>query len=434
MQSKLNMDREISGCPRLGILGDPATRFGHPSSENFCHSVDPPGRVDLAYQRLTCLGSEFKNCPVYGEDWGGPLPSGIRMDSDSESTRNPLPLRFWILTALVVVLGLVLAGIFFWPGFNQSRAISVTLPDRTATERPTRSSVAEEALPNTSTATPIPTLSPSHSPTTMATSAGLVHTETATNTPSSPSTEPSPGPDLMTPFGPDAEYVFHQVQPGESLPRLATSYQTTKDAIVMVNGLQPNQPLQPGQLILVTWPVEGREIVALQTLVIEEETAVATLAAQYQVLEADLRLYNDLGSLANIPAGRRLILPPEASPNNVSAEPFGPNGEYLLHKVRPGDSVPTLEKQYQTSAEVIRKTNSIIGSLQVDQVVLIVVGETDPANVQPFKIIYVEKETTISNLVTYYRTMEYDLIYYNELNAEEPVPAGRWLIYPTVEE
>jgi polysaccharide biosynthesis transport protein len=358
-----------------------------------------------------------------------------------EKTRRGLsssPIRPWMWFAIVGVIGLILVSFFtksqlipFWDIHLSEDAVGIDemLIKPTTTEKPLVNTLTSTPTPAfLITPSPIAQLIPTHSPTETAIDLPM-KTLAVTITPYS--SKPTLGPGLMTPFGPNSEYVFHQVQTGESLPHLAASYQTSTDAIITVNGLEPNQPLQPGQFIIITRQVEDLEIFPVSILSLEADTMITDIAAQYEISVDDLRYYNELGSSEFIPAGRLIIIPPKVNPNKFSTEPFGPNDEYILHKVKPGDSFPILEALYQTSAEVIRKSNSISGILLVDMVVVIVVGETDPSEVQPFKMVFVEVETPINELAIYYRATEFDLIYYNDLEVGKLVPAGRWLICPT---
>jgi LysM repeat protein len=431
-----NKHLNLSGCPNLGIQDDPDTRFSHPSFENLCHKVIPAARVDLGHQRLICWGREYSQCPVYSQEWKGALPTGIRIEADPAHSSSPI--RPWMWFAIVGVIGLILVGFFtkpqlipFWDIHlsEEARGLDEMLIKLTATENPLVNTLTSTPTPAfLITPSPIAQLIPTHSPTETAIDL-LMKTLAVTITPYS--SKPTLGPSLMTPFGPNSEYIFHQVQTGENLPHLAASYQTSTDAIITVNGLEPNQPLQPGQFIIITWRVEDLEIFPVSILSLEADTMITDIAAQYEISVDDLRYYNELGSSEFIPAGRLIIIPPKVNPNKFSTEPFGPNHEYILHKVKPGDSFPILEALYQTSADVIRKLNSISGILLVDMVVVIVVGETDPSDVQPFKMVFVDVETPINDLAINYRTTEFDLIYYNDLEAGKLVPAGRWLIYPT---
>ncbi|MFH1634365.1 MAG: hypothetical protein ABIG63_10205 [Chloroflexota bacterium] len=110
--------------------------------------------------------------------------------------------------------------------------------------------------------------------------------------------------------------------------------------------------------------------------------------------------------------------------------PFGPNDEYVLHRVSPGESTPILVDRYLTSAEVIWAANVIEGSIRLDQILVILPGRTDPTGIELFYVIFVEDATQVEDLALQAGIPLADLLYFNDLGAGEQIPAGSWLIYP----
>jgi hypothetical protein len=74
-----NLSSQIyPGCPFLGVREDSETHFATSSPGNYCHKVNPPEPVLFDHQESFCLGGEFLSCPVFSNDWTGPLPTVIR--------------------------------------------------------------------------------------------------------------------------------------------------------------------------------------------------------------------------------------------------------------------------------------------------------------------------------------------------------------------
>ncbi len=296
--------------------------------------------------------------------------------------------------------------------------------------------VYPSATPLPAPATPIPTDGVEETP--MHLTAIVEPTATPTLSP------PTPGPGLETPFGAQGEYLLHQINFGDSLPKLAAQYQTDRDVIVVANGLVSNQSLQPDQvLVIMPGRTDPLGVERLMVLFLEEDAQVSELASRFSVTPEELRRYNDLGPGDFIPAGRWLIFPkrnitPTPTPTVIPtpdlsyalAGPFGPENAYVLHQVAPGESIPVLEKLYLTSAEVIFAANEIRGSIQVGQVLVILPEHSDPTGVVRFEVYYTPEDIQVEDLATQLGVSSEDLILYNGFQAGAVIPAATWLIYP----
>lgn len=267
---------------------------------------------------------------------------------------------------------------------------------------------------------------------------------TVTPTPTS-TVPPTPGPSLFTPFGPEQAYLLHQVKYGDNLPDLADLYQTDRDVIVAANGLVPDVPMQPDQVIVI---MPGRtDSIGIEPLVVkflDADTPISELAPRHGVTTAEIRTYNQLGPGEIIPAGRWLIFPkravtPTATPTSIPTpdlrkaltEPFGPNAEYVLHKVAPGEGTYSIEGLYLTSSAVIRALNGFEGALQPGQVLVILLERKDPSGITPLSVFYVEDALQVEAVADTLGILTADLLFYNDLQAGEIIPAGHYVIYPT---
>ena len=106
-----------SGCPSLGLLDDPATRFSYTNPANYCHAVQPSEAVQLGYQGTTCLGQGFQSCPVYLA-WNGSasrlrrLPHGIRAEN-APYHQHRSKFLWGLAFSLIMALGVSLMGLYY---------------------------------------------------------------------------------------------------------------------------------------------------------------------------------------------------------------------------------------------------------------------------------------------------------------------------------
>jgi len=370
-----------------------------------------------------------------------------------EEEPKPFRRRVWqwsIVGGLAALLTAVIAGWYFlWPGTAGQPISSWFSEGETFTPTPTEATfgtlgtevavVSEEPLASpTATQTP----KPDGGGDVAETEPTTIPTVTPTPTNTAP---PTPGPSLFTPFGPDQSYLLHQVKFGDNLPNLAEQYQTDRDVIVAANGLVPDVPLQPDQVIVI---MPGRtDSIGIEPLVVNflsEDTSIFEFAPRHGVTTAEIRRYNQLGPGEIIPAGRWLIFPkravtPTATPTAVPApdlthaltEPFGPNAEYVLHEVAPSESTYSIEGYYLTSAAVIKALNDLGGAIQPGQILVILLERRDPTGITPFSVFYIEDALQVEAVAEYLGILSSDLQFYNDLEAGEIIAAGRYVIYPT---
>lgn len=403
-------------------------------------------------------------CPVFQQGWEDALPHEARGSPRREIKKTNY---LWI-GIVFVVIALVILGIntllkkpgrFAWysDGSDAVETLStqaapiaaadtssVTKASLTTTPSPTASS-KKTKLP-TATSTDVYTIT-SH-PTSTSTAMSATGTISFSLTPSQEDQSSTPGPKFQTPFGPQDEYVLHYVSEGESLPIIEDLYHTDKDIILALNAWVSELGLRPNQIIvLMPGQTEFLDVEPLSVGFTQNEITVSEFAASQGVTIEDVRYYNNLGINETIPAGRWLIYPykPETltpSPTAIPTpdlsialtEPFGPHDEYILHQVTTGESMYVLEKRYLTTAEVIQAANVIEGSIQVGQVLVIMPDQTETTDTPKFSVLNVDETISIEKLASDLGVLYADILYYNNLKQGEDIPAGRWIIYPYVEE
>jgi hypothetical protein len=421
-------------CPFLGLHDDSDTRFMYATTGNYCHRVEPPEPIAPAYQGVVCLkGSEFPSCPVYKQTWKGSLPEEIIGDlpNDRRGAR-----RFWLLFALVVFLGAVLAIFLFGKSMILDtlaglRSDPIAMQSEgtvvyTATDTPAGLFPATDAL--------------------VVEAPSQVPTNTPEPSPSDTSGVPTPGPGLMTPFGPDAFLLLHRVLENESLPMIAEHYNTNSDVMRAANGFGEKVNLRPGDVLVVPFGKKTTTGVDVyRALLVETDTTLADLAFRYTTTEDTLRSWNSLGPGELIPAGRWLVVPliaeerqyPTATPTPFDWSeyalkgPFGPNDEFVLHQVQEGENLTAIMQLYNTTKDVTWMLNNFEDAviIQPGQVMLLMPGKRNLEDVQRFQLVSLADDKGLEELAEMYGVSASILAEYNDL-VSDLVPAHSWIVIP----
>jgi len=116
------------------------------------------------------------------------------------------------------------------------------------------------------------------------------------------SVAPSPVPDGLTP----AADIYHTVQPGENLFRIALRYGTTVDAIVVANNLPDSSSIRVGQALLIpVGPPTGRN-----TYVVQPGDTLYSIAHRFDTTVETLAALNGIAPPYVIEVGQALIVAP----------------------------------------------------------------------------------------------------------------------------
>jgi len=123
-----------------------------------------------------------------------------------------------------------------------------------------------------------------------------------------------------------------------------------------------------------------------------------------------------------------------APPTQAAAleTPFGPGGEYILHKVATGESLNNIAAHYRMSAAVLIAINEIPlgGSLVVGKVLVVIPSLSNNPGLPVFHPTFLDQDTSVSELAQQYSIHAEDLRFYNSLSSSDIIPAGRWIIIP----
>ncbi|MBN2117189.1 MAG: hypothetical protein JW730_11490 [Anaerolineales bacterium] len=278
-------------CPYLGLEDDADTSLAFPSVWNTCHRSRRVVSPSLQHQAEYCLSENHRNCVAFPAGQATlPLPHRLRASRRRTSLYGRSPFRGLVFVFIGI---LVLAGIG-WGLWAQG----YILP--TGTEIP--------SLTMTVLMTPVPTQTTALTPT--PTSAMIV-------TPKPISTgEAVPKRQLDQPIGSDYQFVIHRVLDGENLNQYAAKYNTSIEAILMVN-YDFKTPLWVDALVII--PVGFTNVSSLPAFEAYEvpraDMSLKVLALGFGVSLKDLRYYNAIGMDESLQVGDWLLIPrPRVAP------------------------------------------------------------------------------------------------------------------------
>ena len=298
---------QVQLCPYLGLRDDVATHMAFTSPLNHCHRGRIPAPVVLGHQGSYCLDVNHVNCPVFIDGAGKPFPRELRGRAvkSSEYTYPVIRKRSWRPWVFVLAL-FILLGMGYWlleeNGFliAASTPTSFQLPLDSKTPVPA-SLVPSPSLPSvltfspeipdpsdTATVTPFPTLTPTLDQTVTFSVTSQANTIPIFQTPTQVSLH-----SLEMPIGPVQKYLIHQVSVGENLTGLATKYQTSVDAIMMVN-IALKVPIRDGSVVIMPLDMSNPNgLPALEPYQVEnDQIIVEALAAELKTDPGLLKYFN----------------------------------------------------------------------------------------------------------------------------------------------
>jgi hypothetical protein len=287
-----NTGRGNPACPYLGLEDDAETSLAFPSVWNICHRSRRLVSPSLKHQAEHCLGENHRNCTVF-PDGQATLPHHLRAahNRTTRPRRSPFPSLAFVLIAVLVLAGL--GWLFLTPG-------SLSAP---VTDIPALTITALMTPPVTPTAvlTQPPTLTMTATPNSMWTG------EAASNH------------QLEQPIGSDYKFVIHRILYGENLNQCASRYNTSIEAIMLVN-YDLKTPVWVDTLVII--PVGFSDVSSLPAFqayeVTRSGTSLKVLALGFGVSLDDLKYYNAIGTDESLEVGEWLLIPRPRLEHGVS--------------------------------------------------------------------------------------------------------------------
>lgn len=291
-------------CPHLGLFNDQASLLAYPSPGNACYHAKGHPIPNMIYQRSYCLAADHVNCVVYNRPPGEKMPDNIQEQrSQIEFTSgNIVKVLIMIIAAAALVFGILNHSMLFAqaerllvPAWQQTQTAQSLIPTSTPT------------LPSVPTETPSPTSTPTSTPTNIPTA-----TSTALPTASPTATIEPVVLALDTPIGAEVKFIILRVDPGDSLARYATRFNTTEAAIRAVNFGLP-AVLPPGWILVIPMDItDASGLPAFEALEIQTSgMTIEALAVELGVAVEDLYLYNNIQPGRIMQPGELLLVPRE---------------------------------------------------------------------------------------------------------------------------
>ena len=110
---------------------------------------------------------------------------------------------------------------------------------------------------------------------------------------------------------------------------------------------------------------------------------------------------------------------------------LGPQSQYLVHVVQQGDMIDSILKTYQITLPVLKKLNAVLefAGLQPDMALVIIPGLDDVTGLVPLRAVQVKQKTDLIGFLKANQVSQDLFQLYNQL-ADDPIPAGQWIILP----
>src|SRR5712692_5193328 len=173
----------------------------------------------------------------------------------------------------------------------------------------------------------------------------------------------------------------HKVEEGETLNTIAKRYRVTSGAITEANNLEASASLELGQKLII--PAAAPSDATADKMVryrVRHTDSIASIADEFDVTTAELRKWNHLRS-DHVARGMKLkiysggmtplLAKAQESPsavvqarrrNRVNHSLTDARSTSVVHHVKPGETLWSIARAYQTTAEAIRSTNKYLFS------------------------------------------------------------------------
>jgi len=121
---------------------------------------------------------------------------------------------------------------------------------------------------------------------------------------------------------------------------------------------------------------------------------------------------------------------PTPRPPHLLETPLGDDRQFLLHRTLPGESYELIASSYLTTIAALRAANyNLPDALWVDAVLVVPVGQTDPAGIVPMSAFAAgEQGATLAAVALEQGVSLAELCALNGLASDEKISPGEWVI------
>jgi membrane-bound lytic murein transglycosylase D len=170
----------------------------------------------------------------------------------------------------------------------------------------------------------------------------------------------------------------HRVEEGETLSGIAKKYRVTPAAIAEANSLPAGTPLQVGEKLII--PATTSADAARGKLTryrVRRGDTLQSIAEQFDVTIADLRRWNGIrgnqvarGKILKVypggqPAAKSKARGAESSSAKREPAKTAAAGGSIVHQVKPGETLWSIARAYETTVEALRAANQFLLSRQL---------------------------------------------------------------------
>ncbi len=157
--------------------------------------------------------------------------------------------------------------------------------------------------------------------------------------------------------------TYHQVQPGETLSKIADQYDVPVDTLIQLNNLSnPNLIVSGSTLTIAADATAGTDTATSsdvrQHVIVPGETLMQ-IANQYGMTVDSLAQLNNLANPNLILPGTSLKIPAISSTSTTSATVSNTSDNVTLHLVASGETLTQIAKQYNISLAALANANGI---------------------------------------------------------------------------
>ena len=155
--------------------------------------------------------------------------------------------------------------------------------------------------------------------------------------------------------------VEHQVRRGETLAEIAKAYKVTVQAIKEANQLTNANRIAIGQKLSIpgVGPAKGA------THIVRKGDTLAEIAKNYGVALETIKSANRLTNANRLAIGQELIIPGATRSLSPSPSSSTPSGQSTTHTVRRNETLTEIAQAYKVSVEAIKSANQITNANRI---------------------------------------------------------------------